>query len=90
LSSAGRAGDRARRRYGHSRAEGAGVVLLDNEADVLAATADSIRATGARVEAVAGDVSRRDDVRKASSGSAISTPPSGRRHRGLPPFPGCD
>jgi NAD(P)-dependent dehydrogenase (short-subunit alcohol dehydrogenase family) len=46
-------------------AEGAGVVLLDNEADVLAATADSIRATGARVEAVAGDVSRRDDVRKA-------------------------
>jgi NAD(P)-dependent dehydrogenase (short-subunit alcohol dehydrogenase family) len=46
-------------------AEGAGVVLLDNEADVLAATADSIRATGARVEALAGDVSRRDDVRKA-------------------------
>lgn len=46
-------------------AEGAGVVLLDNEADVLAATADSIRATGATVEALAGDVSRRDDVRKA-------------------------
>ena len=46
-------------------AEGAGVVLLDNEADVLTATADAIRATGARVEAVAGDVSRRDDVRKA-------------------------
>src|SRR4030081_2727965 len=46
-------------------AEGAGVVLLDNEADVLAATADSIRATGATVEALAGDVSRRVDVRKA-------------------------
>ena len=46
-------------------AEGAAVVLMDNEADVLAATADSIRATGARVEAVAGDVSRREDVRKA-------------------------
>ena len=46
-------------------AEGAGVVLLDNEADVLEATADSIRATGARVEAIAGDVSRRDDIRKA-------------------------
>jgi NAD(P)-dependent dehydrogenase (short-subunit alcohol dehydrogenase family) len=46
-------------------AEGAGVVLLDNEADVLEATADSIRATGAQVEMVAGDVSRRDDVRKA-------------------------
>jgi NAD(P)-dependent dehydrogenase (short-subunit alcohol dehydrogenase family) len=46
-------------------AEGARVVLLDNEADMLAATADSIRATGATVEAVVGDVSRRDDVRKA-------------------------
>jgi len=36
---------------------------------VLAATADSIRATGARVEAVAGDVSRRDDV--PESGRAV-------------------
>jgi NAD(P)-dependent dehydrogenase (short-subunit alcohol dehydrogenase family) len=46
-------------------AEGAGVVMVDNEADVLAATADSIRATGARVEAIAGDVSSRENVRKA-------------------------
>jgi NAD(P)-dependent dehydrogenase (short-subunit alcohol dehydrogenase family) len=46
-------------------AEGAGVVLLDNEADVLEATADTIRATGAAAETVAGDVSKRDDVRRA-------------------------
>lgn len=46
-------------------AEGAGVVMLDNEADVLEATAGSIRATGATVEAIAGDVSRREDVHKA-------------------------
>lgn len=46
-------------------AEGAGVVMLDNEADVLAETVKAIRSTGAKVEAVAGDVSRREDVRKA-------------------------
>jgi NAD(P)-dependent dehydrogenase (short-subunit alcohol dehydrogenase family) len=46
-------------------AEGAGVVMLDNEADPLAATLQSIRATGASVEAVTGDVSRREDVKKA-------------------------
>ena len=46
-------------------AEGAGVVMVDNEADVLAATVDSIRATGGNVEAVAGDVSQRADVKKA-------------------------
>jgi 3-oxoacyl-[acyl-carrier protein] reductase len=46
-------------------AEGAGVVMVDNEADVLEATADTIRATGAAVETVAGDVSRREDVRRA-------------------------
>jgi 3-oxoacyl-[acyl-carrier protein] reductase len=46
-------------------AEGAGVVLLDNEADVLEATADTIRATGGAVETVAGDVSKREDVRRA-------------------------
>jgi NAD(P)-dependent dehydrogenase (short-subunit alcohol dehydrogenase family) len=46
-------------------AEGAGVVLLDNEADVLEATADTIRATGAAVATVAGDVSKREDVRRA-------------------------
>jgi NAD(P)-dependent dehydrogenase (short-subunit alcohol dehydrogenase family) len=46
-------------------AEGAGLVLVDNEADVLEATADTIRATGAAVETAAGDVSRREDVRRA-------------------------
>jgi len=46
-------------------AEGAGVVMVDNEADVLAATAKAIRETGGRVEAVNGDVSRREDVRRA-------------------------
>lgn len=46
-------------------AEGAGVVLVDNEADVLATTLEAIRSSGGRAEAVAGDVSRRDDVRKA-------------------------
>ena len=46
-------------------AEGAGVVLLDNDAEVLARTAETIRASGAAVEAVAGDVSRREDVRRA-------------------------
>ena len=46
-------------------AEGAGVVMVDNEGDVLATTVDSIRATGARAEAVVGDVSRRDDVKRA-------------------------
>jgi 3-oxoacyl-[acyl-carrier protein] reductase len=46
-------------------AEGAGVVLLDNEADMLEATAGTIRATGAAVETVAGDVSNREDVRRA-------------------------
>jgi hypothetical protein len=40
-------------------------VLLDNEGDVLEATAEVIRATGAKVEAVVGDVSRREDVHKA-------------------------
>lgn len=46
-------------------AEGAGVVMLDNEAEPLAATLEAIRATGATAEAVTGDVSRREDVRKA-------------------------
>lgn len=46
-------------------AEGAGVVMLDNEADVLEATADTIRSAGAVVETVAGDVSKREDVRRA-------------------------
>ena len=46
-------------------AEGAGVVLLDNETDVLAATAGTIRASGGTAETVAGDVSRREDVRRA-------------------------
>jgi NAD(P)-dependent dehydrogenase (short-subunit alcohol dehydrogenase family) len=46
-------------------AEGAGVVMLDNEGDVLEATAEAIHKTGARVEAIVGDVSRRADVRQA-------------------------
>ncbi|HSS61323.1 MAG TPA: SDR family oxidoreductase [Candidatus Limnocylindrales bacterium] len=46
-------------------AEGAGVVMVDNEADVLATTAKGIREAGGRVETVHGDVSRRDDVRRA-------------------------
>ena len=46
-------------------AEGAGVVMLDNEADVLSQTADAIRESGGAVETVVGDVSRRDDVRQA-------------------------
>jgi NAD(P)-dependent dehydrogenase (short-subunit alcohol dehydrogenase family) len=46
-------------------AEGAGVVMVDNEADVLAATAKGIREAGGRVETVDGDVSRREDVRRA-------------------------
>jgi NAD(P)-dependent dehydrogenase (short-subunit alcohol dehydrogenase family) len=46
-------------------AEGGGVVLVDNETDVLSATVDSIRAGGGKVESVAGDVSQRADVKKA-------------------------
>jgi len=46
-------------------AEGAGVVLVDNEAEMLSATVESIRATGAKAEPVVGDVSRRADVKKA-------------------------
>src|SRR6266700_2299330 len=46
-------------------AEGAGLILLDNEGDVLASTVDAIRGTGVDVEAVVGDVSRREDVRGA-------------------------
>jgi NAD(P)-dependent dehydrogenase (short-subunit alcohol dehydrogenase family) len=46
-------------------AEGAGVVMLDNEADVLGQTAEAIRGSGGAVESVVGDVSHREDVRKA-------------------------
>ncbi|MHB8612925.1 MAG: SDR family NAD(P)-dependent oxidoreductase [Candidatus Dormibacteraceae bacterium] len=46
-------------------AEGAGLVLLDNEADVLDETVNGIRESGGAVEAVVGDVSRREDVRRA-------------------------
>ncbi|TMD16965.1 MAG: SDR family oxidoreductase [Chloroflexi bacterium] len=46
-------------------AEGAGVVMLDNEGDVLEATAQAIHTSGARAEAIVGDVSRREDVRQA-------------------------
>jgi NAD(P)-dependent dehydrogenase (short-subunit alcohol dehydrogenase family) len=46
-------------------AEGAGVVLLDVEADALDSALQSIRRTGGRVDAVVGDVSRREDVVRA-------------------------
>src|SRR4029077_9845355 len=46
-------------------AEGAGLVLLDNEGPVLDATAPAVLDTGAKVEAIVGDVSRRADVRQA-------------------------
>ena len=46
-------------------AEGAGVVVLDNEADVLSSTVEAIRGAGGVVEPIVGDVSRRGDVRKA-------------------------
>ncbi len=46
-------------------AEGAGVVVLDNEGDVLAETAGEIKRSGAKIEAVVGDVSKRDDVKAA-------------------------
>jgi NAD(P)-dependent dehydrogenase (short-subunit alcohol dehydrogenase family) len=46
-------------------AEGAGVVMLDNEGDVLEETAKAIRESGGVVEPVVGDVSRREDVRQA-------------------------
>ena len=46
-------------------AEGAGVVMVDNEADVLSETVDSIRASGGKVEGAPGDVSKRADVKRA-------------------------
>jgi NAD(P)-dependent dehydrogenase (short-subunit alcohol dehydrogenase family) len=46
-------------------AEGAGVVVVDNEGDVLAETAAAIKKSGAKVEAVVGDVSKREDVKAA-------------------------
>ncbi len=46
-------------------AEGAGVVMIDNEPDVLARTAKAIRDSGGVIETVDGDVSRREDVRRA-------------------------
>lgn len=46
-------------------AEGAGVVLLDLEQEPLEATVAEIRGTRAAVEGVVGDVSRREDVRRA-------------------------
>jgi len=45
--------------------EGAGVVLVDNEGDVLAETAGALKKAGGNVHAVVGDVSKRDDVRAA-------------------------
>lgn len=45
--------------------DGAAVVLLDVEAEALAEATDAIRRTGARVESTVGDVSRREDVKRA-------------------------
>lgn len=45
--------------------EGAGVVVMDNEGDVLAETVSAMKKSGANVEAVIGDVSKRDDVKAA-------------------------
>ena len=45
--------------------EGAGVVLLDVEPDALNSALESIRRTSGRVEAVVGDVSRREDIVRA-------------------------
>ena len=46
-------------------AEGAAVVMLDNEAAPLAETKEALMSTGVRVEAAVGDVSNRGDVRHA-------------------------
>jgi len=46
-------------------AEGAGVVMLDWEADVLRATAKAVTDAGGNVVAAPGDVSRREDVKRA-------------------------
>jgi 3-oxoacyl-[acyl-carrier protein] reductase len=46
-------------------AEGAGVVLLDVERDALDSALESMRRSSRRVEAVIGDVSRRQDVVRA-------------------------
>jgi len=46
-------------------AEGAGVVVMDNEGDVLAETVAAIKRSGATIEGVVGDVSKRDDVKAA-------------------------
>ena len=46
-------------------AEGAGVVVLDVEGDVLAETAAEIKKSGGTVHGVVGDVSKREDVKAA-------------------------
>ena len=46
-------------------AEGADVVMLDNDSDRLNAAAENIRRHGQRIETMTGDVSRREDVRHA-------------------------
>lgn len=45
--------------------EGAAVAMLDIEDGPLAKTTEAIRQTGARVESIVGDVSRREDVKRA-------------------------
>lgn len=53
-------------------AEGAGVVMLDVEADTLMAAAEDIRSAGGEVQTVVGDVSSREDVRAAVKLAASS------------------
>jgi 3-oxoacyl-[acyl-carrier protein] reductase len=52
--------------------EGAGVVLVDNEGDVLAETVAGIKKNGGNAHAVVGDVSKRDDI-KAAVDLAVKT-----------------
>ena len=52
--------------------EGAAVVIADVDDDAAAERAESLRAAGARVEAVHCDVSREDDVRRVMDDSAAS------------------
>jgi NAD(P)-dependent dehydrogenase (short-subunit alcohol dehydrogenase family) len=45
--------------------EGASVLLVDIDADLAQRTADEIRAQGGKADAIGGDISRREEVRRA-------------------------
>jgi 3-oxoacyl-[acyl-carrier protein] reductase len=45
--------------------EGASVLLVDIDADLAQRTADEIRAQGGKTDAIGGDISRREEVRRA-------------------------